>query len=30
MKQVGFKFGRWLDLVLMQRFLTARDVRSLP
>jgi phosphinothricin acetyltransferase len=30
MKQVGFKFGRWLDLVLMQRFLTAGDVRSLP
>ena len=22
MKQVGFKFGRWLDLVLMQRLLT--------
>jgi L-amino acid N-acyltransferase len=27
MKQVGFKFGRWLDLVLMQRFLTHGDPR---
>ena len=25
MKQVGVKFGRWLDLVLMQRFLTGGD-----
>jgi phosphinothricin acetyltransferase len=27
MKQVGFKFGRWLDLVLMQRLLTDGNPR---
>ena len=30
LREVGFKFGRWLDLVLMQRFLGPADVSELP
>ena len=30
LREVGFKFGRWLDLVLMQRFLGQADLIELP
>ena len=30
LREVGFKFGRWLDLVLMQRFLGPADLLDPP